>query len=167
MDKSTLFEELQYLGFNKSSFIVRTILALFCFSFYYWSDYKGLNVGSGNLFFIIGISIIAISLILIYVKHFKTSIRNGSILLERLWTTRTVKIELSSIKSVTKEKYSRFLFNKSVFNLHSKGAIRFYTRGNDFAKLTDKDGLIYYIGSQRANELVQLIEKQLKTTNIN
>ena len=65
-------------------------------------------------------------------------------------------------ENVTKEQYSRFLFNKSVFNLHSKGAIRFYTRGNECVKLIDKDGLIYYIGSQRANELVQIIEKQLK-----
>ena len=162
MDKSTLFKEAQYLGSNKSSFILRTILAIFCFSFYYWSDYKNLNLGSGNLFFVIGISIVAISLILLYIKHFQTSIKNGSIVLERLWTTRKVKIELSSITNVTKEKYSRFLFNKSVFNLHSKGAIRFYTRGNECVKLIDKDGLIYYIGSQRANELVQIIEKQLK-----
>lgn len=167
MDKTKLFEEIQYLGSNKSSFIVRTILALFCFFFYYWSDYKDLNTGSGNLFFIIGVSIVTISLILIYIKHFRTTVANGSVILERLWTARKVKIELSSIKSVTKEKYSRFLFNKSVYNLHSKGAIRFYTRGKDCAKLTDKDGLIYFIGSQRANELVQIIEKQLKTTNNN
>jgi hypothetical protein len=164
MNKSILFEEVQYLGSNKSSFIIRTILALFCFSFYYWSDYNNLQIGSGNLFFVIGISVVVISLILLYVKHFQTSIKNGSLLLERLWTTRKVKIELSSIKVVTKEKYSRFLLNKSVFNLHSKGAIRFYTRGSDCVKLIDKDGLIYYIGSQRAAELAQIIEKQLKTT---
>lgn len=162
MDNKVLFEEIQYLGFNKSSFVLRTILALFSFSFYYWSDNSNLSIGSGDLFFVIGLLIIAISLSLIYIKHFKTQIINGSVILEGIWTARKVKIELSSIKSATKERYSRFLFSKSVYNLHSKGAIRFYTRGTDCAKLIDKDGLIYYIGSQRANELVHEINKQIK-----
>jgi hypothetical protein len=163
MDKKIPFQEIQYLGSNKSSFLTRMIVALFCFCFYYWSDNSKLAIGSGNLFFIIGVVIVCISILLIFVKHFKTKVINGSVILEGLWTARKVKIELSSIKSATKERYSRFLFNKSVYNLHSKGAIRFYTRGSECAKLIDKDGLVYFIGSQRANELVHVINKQIQS----
>ena len=46
-------------------------------------------------------------------------------------------------------------------NLHFKCTIRFYTRGRDAVELTDKDGLIYLIGSQKAEELSRVINNKL------
>ena len=53
--------------------------------------------------------------------------------------------------------YSRFFLNRSVYNLHYKKSIRFFTRGKDAVELIDQDGLIYLIGSQKAEELERSI----------
>ena len=57
--------------------------------------------------------------------------------------------------------YSKYILNRSVYNLHLKGTIRFYTRGVDAVELTDKDGLIYLIGSQKSEELARVINQEL------
>ncbi|MNH39056.1 hypothetical protein D3C73_1483200 [compost metagenome] len=54
------------------------------------------------------------------------------------------------------------MMNNPVYNLHKKGTIRFYTRGKYAIKLTDKDGLVYLIGSQHCDELVRIIAEQIK-----
>ena len=38
MQDEKLFEEKQYIGYNKWAIIWRTVLALFCFILYYWSE---------------------------------------------------------------------------------------------------------------------------------
>ena len=82
---------------------------------------------------------------------------NRSIILDGLWTSRKVKININSIKSCQKVSYSKFFLNRSVYNLHYKRSIRFFTRGNDAVQLTDKDGQIYLIGSQKVEELERSI----------
>ena len=57
--------------------------------------------------------------------------------------------------------YSKYILDRSVYNLHLKGTIRFYTRGTDAVELTDKDGLIYLIGSQKSEELARVINQEL------
>ena len=148
------FIEKQYLGLNKMSLSRRISLALFCFVAYYWSEN---HEKSGELFFFLGISILVISALLVFVLHFETKIINSSIILDGLWTSRKVKIDINSIKSCQKVSYSRFFFNRSVYNLHYKKSIRFFTRGKDAVELTDQDGLIYLIGSQKAEELERSI----------
>ena len=153
------FNEKQYLGYNKFSFFRRMILALFCFIAYYWSEDQN---KSGDIFFIIGCLVIAFSAILIFVLHFETKVQNNSLILDGLWTARKVKIDLSSIKEVKKINYSRFFFNQSVYNLHNKGTIRFFTRGKECVQLIDKDGLIYLIGSQKINELIRVLKIEIE-----
>ena len=152
------FSEKQYLGLNKMSFIRRMALAIFCFVAYYWSEN---HEKSGDLFFSLGIAILVISALLVFVLHFKTKIINGSIILDGLWTSRKVKIDINSIRSCQKVSYSRFFLNRSVYNLHYKKSIRFFTRGTDAVELTDQDGLIYLIGSQKAEELDRVINEKL------
>ena len=152
------FLEKQYLGLNEMSFIRRIALAIFCFVAYYWSENHD---KSGDLFFFLGISILVISALLVFLLHFETKIINGSIILDGLWTSRKVKIDINSIKSCQKVSYSRFFLNRSVYNLHYKKSIRFFTRGNDAVELTDQDGLVYLIGSQKAEELERVINKKL------
>ena len=104
--------------------------------------------------------------ILLFILHFVTKVENRSIILEGLWTARKVKIDISSILTSEKVMYSKFIFNRGVYNLHRKGRIHFYTYGRDAVQLTDKDGLIYIIGSQRADELNKIINSLSKLMNI-
>jgi hypothetical protein len=158
MSDSDFFEK-QYLGLNKVSLGSRLALATFCFLVYYWRE----NINKeGELFFFTGIAIILFSVLLFFVLHFQTKVFNGSIILDGLWTSRKIKIDTSSIVSAEKVNYSKYIINFPVYNLYYKGTIRFYTRSKDAVKLTDKDGLIYMIGSQRAEELCQVVNKKLK-----
>src|ERR1035437_7643044 len=156
-----LFEEKQYIGFNKWAIIWRTVLALFCFLLYYWSENpkpvdvsvieipsSPVNEGSGQLFFLMGIIIMVLSLILIFVLHIHTKVIGNSLIIDRLWTSRKVKIDLGSIVEVKKTKYSRYLLNRPVYNLHFKNKIRFFTQGNYAVDFSDKAGLNYRIASQ-------------------
>ena len=148
------FLEKQYLGLNKMSFIRRMALAIFCFVAYYWSEN---HEKSGELFFFLGIFILVISALLVFVLHFETKIINGFIILDGLWTSRKVKIDINSIRSCQRVSYSKFFLNRSVYNLHYKKSIRFFTRGSDAVKLIGKDGQRYLIGSQKAEELERSI----------
>ena len=152
------FIEKQYLGLNKMSITRRMSLAIFCFSAYYWREN---HEKSGELYFFLGIAIIFISILLLFILHFKTQVRNGSIILDGLWTARKIKIDTGSIVSAKKVQYSKYFLNRSVYNLHLKGTIRFYTRGIDAVELIDKDGLVYLIGSQKAEELTRVIQEKL------
>jgi hypothetical protein len=176
MSEHILFEEKQYLGFNKQSILWRIVLALFCFVAYYWSenpkpvDVSGIHIGSypvqdiensGQIFFVMGMIIMVISAILIFVLHMHTTVTEQSIILDGLWTARKVKIDFSSIVSAEKVLSSKYRLNRPMYNLHLNGTIRFYTRGKDSVQLTDRDGLKYRIGTQRADDLLKVIQQQL------
>ena len=152
------FLEKQYFGLNKMSLARRMSLALFCFTAYYWREN---HEKSGELYFFLGIAIMLISVILFFILHFKTQVVNGSIILDGLWTSRKIKIDTSSIVTVKRVKYSKYILNRAVYNLYLKGTIRFYTRGVDAVELTDRDGLIYLIGSQKVEELTRVIQNKL------
>jgi len=153
------FIEKQYLGLNKMALTRRLALAIFCFIAYYWRENHD---KSGELYFIIGIAVIVFSILLFFVLHFETKVFNGSIILDGLWTSRKIKLDTASLVSAKKVNYSKYIINRAVYNLHFNGIIRFYTRGNDAVELTDKDGLVYLIGSQKAEELSRVINNKLK-----
>ena len=152
------FIEKQYLGLNKMALTRRLALAIFCFIAYYWRETYD---KSGELYFAIGIAIILFSILLFFVLHFETKVFNGSIILDGLWTSRKIKIDTISVVSTKKVLYSNYIINLPVYNLHFKGKVRFYARGSDAVQLTDKDGLVYVIGSQKADELSRLINNKL------
>jgi hypothetical protein len=177
MENDILFEEKQYMGYNKWSILWRTVLAMFCFILYYWSENpKPVTVAvmelpsspvgedSGQLFFLMGIILMCLSLILIFVLHIHTKVIGNYLILDGLWTSRKVKIDLNGIVNVKRVKYSKYLLNRPVYNLHFKNKIRFFTQGNDALELTDKDGLKYRIGTQKAEELLTVL-KSLTTNN--
>lgn len=170
MSEEILFEEKQYIGYNKWSILWRTVLALFCFILYYWSENpKPVDVtvmelpsspvdeDSGQLFFLMGIILMMLSVLLIFVLHIHTRVVGSSLILDGLWTSRKVKIDLNNIVEVKKVKYSKYLLNRPVYNLHFKNRIRFFTQGNDAVEITDKDGLKYRIGSQKPDELASIL----------
>jgi hypothetical protein len=172
-----LFAEKQYLGHNRFSIVIRTVLALFCFLGYYWSEnpnpvkvsfvrigsYPAEELGNaGPAFFLMGVSILLLSAGLTFVLHIETRVFYGYILLDGFWTSRLVKIDLHNVKSVRKGRYKKSLFRRTAYNLHNRGIIRFYTSGEEFVEIVDDTGFTYRIGSQRAQELYSAIRSQLE-----
>lgn len=133
---------------------VRMILALFCFIAYY------LNfdlLASRQLFFIVGAGVLLVSIVMLYLITYKTTVFPRNIVISGLWTTSLVKIDLKSVAKVEVKPYSRFIFNNPVYNLHKNGKIRFYSGGKHAIWLTDADGLIYVIGTQSPEEFARAI----------
>ena len=157
MDKPDFIEK-QYLGREFIPLTIRLVMAIFCFAAYFLTD---IGSNSNDLIAVVGFAILVIYIILGFLLHFRTRVVNKSVLLDGLWTTRLVKIDLNSIVKVEKSEYSRYLFNNPVYNLHSKGTIRFYTGGKYAIHLTDRDGLVYIIGSQHPNEFLRAIEAEI------
>ncbi|MFD2968117.1 hypothetical protein [Sphingobacterium bambusae] len=155
MDGQYLFQEKQYLGRDATWLSVRMILVLFCFIAYYLNLQ---HLASSQLFFIVGVSIIVVSIIMIYMVHYKTVVGGKFLIISGLWSSRLVKIDLYNIVKVERKPYSLFIFNNPVYNLHKNGKIRFYSGGKDAVWLTDKEGLIYIIGSHKAEEFVRAVE---------
>jgi hypothetical protein len=171
-----IFEEKQYMGHNRLSLVIRYVLAMFCFLGYYWSENpKPVQVSifrigsypiddaaaSGMIFFVVGICILAFSAALTYVLHIHTKVYKGSLIIDGFWTARKVKIDLHNIVSLRKSRYKRNIFRRAVYNLHNSGVIRFYTSGVDFVELVDKTGLVYRIGSQKVNELNNVLRQEV------
>jgi len=157
--EKTVFVEKQYLGREFIPITIRLVLAMFCFAAYFFTDERERN---GDLLVVVGFAIIIISIIMGFLLHYSTTVENKSIRLSGLWTARVVKIDLNGIVKAEKGLYSRYLFNNPVYNLHTKGTIRFYAAGNDAIHLTDRDGLVYIIGSQHANEFLRAIREEMK-----
>ena len=154
-EEQPVYEEKQYLGYNGLSLMRRLLLGLFCFAVYWWKTQNGLN---GDLFFWLGIAVIILSILLLFVLHIKISVFKNFIVLDGLWTTRKVKIDLKNIVKVERTTYSKYHLNNPVFNLHLKGTVRFYTGGNDCVEITDAEGLPYRIGTQRPGELEYILK---------
>lgn len=142
------------MGRDRSWVSVRLVLALFCFIAYY------INIERENesqLFLLVGCAILFVSIVMMYMLQYRITVEEGNVKLSGLWTTRLVKIDLNSIVKVESKPYSKFFINNPVYNLHTKGRIRFYAGGRDAVWLTDREGLIYIIGTQRPVELQQAI----------
>ena len=150
--------EKQYIGRDYIRICIRLLLAAFCFGAYVYERDRD---NTQDLFLVVGFGIIGISILLLFLIHYKTIIVNKSIILDGLWTAKMVKIDLNSIVSVRKDQYNTFFFNNPVYNLHRKGSIRFYSSGKDAVVLTDRDGLEYYIGTQRPNEMYLVIKDEM------
>ncbi|SEK71566.1 hypothetical protein [Parapedobacter koreensis] len=156
MAEKPIYIENQYMGRDRSWVSVRLLLALFCFVAYY------INIERENesqLFLIVGSAVIFVSIVMMYMLHYRVTVEQGSVKLSGLWTTRLVKIDLNSIVNVECKPYSSFFINNPVYNLHQRGKIKFYAGGKDAVWLTDRDGLVYIIGTQRQVELQQAILK--------
>jgi hypothetical protein len=172
-----LFNEKQYMGHNRLSIIWRTIIALFCFVGYYWSEnpkpvqvavfkigsYPALDIpNSGKIFFLLGLLILSFSAMLTFILHTHTKVFVNYIIIDGFWTARRVKINLDTITHIRKSRYKKHVFRRAVYNLHSRGVIRFFTSGNEFIELKDNAGFTYRIGTQKAPELYQVLKKQLR-----
>ena len=157
----SFFIEKQYLGREWIPVTIRLVLAIFCFAAYTFNFFNEADE-KADILAVVGFGIITISIIMGFLLHFRIRVQSKSVMIDGLWTTRLVKIDLNSIVKAEKGIYSTYLFNNPVYNLHKKGTIRFYTSGNDAIHLTDRDGLVYIIGSYHANELLRAIKEEMK-----
>lgn len=159
MDQNHSFIEKQYIGRDYIRICIRLIMAAFCFAAYVYERDRDHTV---DLFLVVGFGIIGVSIVLLFMIQYKTRIENKSVIIDGLWTAKKVKIDLNSIVKVRKATYSNFFFNNPVYNLHKKGSIRFYSSGKDAVVLTDRDGLEYFIGTQRPNEMYLVIKAEME-----
>ena len=159
MIPNSIFTEKQYLGRDFYRISIRVVMMLFVFSAYFVTENRDRN---GELFLIVGFAILVVSIVMLFMVHYRTTVQNKSIILDGLWTTKLVKIDLNSIVKVEKRPYSSFMINNPVYNLHQKGKIRFYAGGKDAVGLTDRDGLEYIIGTQCQDELAEAINNAMK-----
>jgi len=179
MSKQLYFSEKQYLGLNFFSIITRTIIALFCFVAYYWSENPdpvytvigNIRIGSypakeipnsGDIFFLLGLGILLFTFVLIFVVHIKLTITENYIVLERLWSKSIIKIDIHTIKFMRKHEIKHVYLQRAVYNLSKKCTIKFYTNGDEAIELVDKDNTRYIIGTQKSAEMIMIIEKIIK-----
>ena len=94
MDQHFTFHEKQYLGRDYSFISIRLVMAIFCFAAYYWTEDREQN---GDLLLLVGCGILLLSILMLFLLQFRTIVNNKSIILNCLWTTRLVKIDLNSI----------------------------------------------------------------------
>ncbi len=159
MTEKAAFSEKQYLGRDFNRISIRAVMILFCLAAYYITEERERN---GDLFLLVGAGIFVVSIIMLFMVHYRTTVKNSSVILDGLWTTRLVKIDLNSIVRVERKPYSSYIINNPVYNLHQKGKIRFYAGGKEAVSLTDRDGLEYIIGTQHPVELESAIRKEMK-----
>jgi len=170
------------MGHNRLSIIWRTVLTVFCFIGYYWSQnpkpihvsvfeigyYPAIDIpNSGKIFFLLGLLILFFSAILTFILHTHIKVYQNYMVIDGFWTARRVKINLDTISNIRRSKYKKHIFRNAVYNLHSKGIIRFFTSGNEFIELKDNTGFTYRIGSQKASELFHTIKKLRKELHFN
>ncbi|MEJ2882837.1 hypothetical protein [Pedobacter sp. GR22-6] len=153
------FFEKQYIGRDYIRICIRLVMAAFCFAAYVYERDRD---NTQDLFLVVGFGIIGVSIALLFLIQYKTTVDNKRIIIDGLWSAKRVEIDLNTIKTVRKDTYSNYFFNNPVYNLHRKGSIRFYSSGKDVVVLTDNDGFQYYIGTQRPNEMYLVIQAEMK-----
>ncbi|WP_285010635.1 hypothetical protein [Pedobacter faecalis] len=153
------FFEKQYVGRDYIRTCIRLIMAAFCFAAYVYERDRD---RTQDLFLVVGFGIIGVSIALMFVIHYKTTIGDNQLTISGLWPTKKVVIDLDTIVNVRKDTYSRYFFNNPVYNLHRKGSLRFYSSGKDAVVLTDATGFEYYIGTQRPNEMFLVIQAEIE-----
>lgn len=160
MDSRYTYIEKQYIGRDYIRISIRLIMASFCFAVYVYERDRDNTV---DLFLVVGFGIIAVSILLLFLVQYKTVVENKKVVIDGLWTAKKVEIDLNAIVEVRKADYSKYFFNNPVYNLHKSGTVRFFSSGKDAIVLKDTDGLEYYIGTQRPNEMYLVILNEMST----
>ena len=153
MNDKKLFEEKQYLGYNKYALMRQLVLAIFCFIAYQITD-KSLQ----DIFFVLGMALLVASIVLLFILHIHTTIYENCIIINGLWTSRIVKINMDDVVSIEKTIYSKYSLNSPAYNVHTNTTIKFFSGGhNEAIKLIDKAGTTYLIGSQKSEIICNIV----------
>ena len=156
VNEQPIFEEKQYLGFNRLSMMRRLLMTLFSFGVYWWKRMQGQD---GDLFFWLGFGIIVLSMLLLFVPHFRIRVYAQRMEINGLLMGKTVAISIKDIKKVVRTRYSKYHLNNPVFNLKWKGTVKFYTDGVEAVEVTDATGLPYRIGTHMPARLESILKE--------
>jgi hypothetical protein len=156
MTEQPLYEEKQYLGFNRLYLLHRLLLMLFSFGVYWW---KRMNGRDANLFFWLGVGIIIVSIALLFVLHIRIRVYKTHVEINGLWTGKPVHIPLKDIKRIVRTRYSKYHLNNPVFNLKWKNEVKFYTDGTEAIEITNDKGVPFRIGSHAPGELEKILRQ--------
>jgi len=105
--KNVLFDERQTLGSVRFWTSWRFAVVLFCVAAYFVSEERNRSE-EGDLFLVVGTGVMVISILFIFLTHYRTIVQNGSLILTGLWSTKKVKLDFQSIDSCEIVKYSPF-----------------------------------------------------------
>ena len=149
------FHEKQYLGYNRFGIIRRTVIVLFCLGIYY---FNGENGPDRNVFFLLAIVVLVLSMVSLLIKHLDTKISGSELTLLGPMTHKRVELDLIGTKNIEITPFSPFLLNRPIFNLHRKETLRFFTHGKWSVEFTTSEGKVVRLGTQRPFVLKQAIE---------
>ena len=152
------YDEKQSLGYNSYSNSRRTVLAIFCFVAYYYTENRS---DDADLLFVVGIFILVLSLALLFVTYLRISLTETEITLSNLWNNKKIKLPYSEIQSIESTIYSKYHLNNPAFNVHQAGQIKFYAAGSLAVKIGLNNGDSYLIGSYHPDRIIQIV-KELK-----
>lgn len=170
------FKERQFLGFNKFHSLIRLFLLLFCFIAYYWSEnpkpvytdignirigaYPGINYpNSGEVFFLLGILIILLSITLLFIPHFSIETNHSHLTIKRIFNSKTVTIPFSEITFLKIKKHPKNFSTTLLFDVEKKGVNTFFTQSDQALEITTKSGKKYSIGTNKPFEFQLFLSK--------
>ena len=93
--KNVLFDERQTLGSVRFWTSWRFAVVLFCVAAYFVSEERNRSE-EGDLFLVVGTGVMLISILFIFLTHYRTIVQNGSLILTGLWSTQKVKLDFQS-----------------------------------------------------------------------
>ncbi len=73
MSDNPVFTEKQYLGRRLNRISIRVVMIIFAFAAYFVTENRDRN---GELFLIVGLAIFIISIIMLFMVHFRTTVKN-------------------------------------------------------------------------------------------
>lgn len=153
------YDEKQTLGYNSYSTSRRTILAIFCFVAYYYTENRS---DDADLLFVLGIFILVLSIALLFVTYLHITLNKEEVILSNLWNNKKIKLLYTDIKSIEATVYSNYHLNNPVFNMHQDDQIKFYAAGSQAVKITLNGGEVYLIGTYHPDRIIQVVKEQSK-----
>jgi hypothetical protein len=174
----TTYFERQFLGQNKLYIIIRLMLMLFCFIGYYWSENPkpvytqigNIRIGSypakdlpnsGELFFILGIFLLLLSLLLMFIPHITISSENKVLRISRFANKNHYLISFSDITHARVIHLRNHLFLRPSFSMHPVESTRFFTAENTAIELQTSSKTRILLATQRPGELLALLREKV------
>lgn len=157
MSHEILFKEVHYLGRNRYGLSRRLVMIVFCFIAHYYSGEKGNIEG---VFFIVGLAIFLISLVLWFVPYYTIELKNNVIKIVSI-RKKEVTLPLNFITEATTGIYNRFHLNNPVFNVFNDGEYQFYAEGRKALLLNLEGGNKFKIGMKRPDLIYTEIKKSM------
>jgi len=170
--------ERQYLGQNKLFIIIRLLMMLFCFTGYYWSENPkpvytligNFRIGSypagdipnsGEAFFLLGLLVLVLTLVLLFIPHLTISSDNNSLRVTRFAGKKSYVIPFEQLTHIRHVQLHNHLLLRPAFTIYPAESTRFFTGENDALELQTREGKRITIATSRPLELILFLQQQV------